>query len=771
VISGQTDRSLIVLLTLGALCCSAGNPAVATPDRARWPAALQDVPLERLSSGALLRLDAAGDLVETPAARNSRTQSLETPRPAPDGIEAADPRVGNNVRLGDDPPALPSNQRAQAEPHIARSPVNPGYLIATFQEGRFAEGGSAINCGYSVSRDGGVSWTRALIPFLTPSSGGPYPRATDPVAAVGLNGHAYLNTLAAGSSTTGGTILVSRSTDGTNFAPPVVAFQAASPSDFPDKNWIAINNFPGTPTAGRIVVTFTMFPAVGPGPHPIMRVYSDDGGQSWSSAALVHAGTNQVQGSQPVFLSDGRLVVLYWNFNGSSTPADDFIEMVVSPDGGVTFGAPTMVTAVNTYNAPAIRDGAFLPSAVADRVGGIHLTYQALDQGVPRIMFMRSPNAGATWTPPAPISDNPAGSGVFNAAISASPDGRNLAVAFYDLRNNPGSTTLVDLYVAMSFNGGASWQPNVRVSSVSSNAALAPQTAGGYMLGDYQGIAEATNRSVPAVPVWIDTRTGDPDPFTARIAVRPPLAARTELTGDTQSDVIWQNNATGARAVWVMNGSTWVGERFLPPVPTEWQIATSGDFDNDGHTDLVWQNTNTGQRAIWLMNGTGYLGERFLPSVPLQWQIRAAGDFNADGHSDLLWQNTTTGQRAIWLMNGTTWIAERFLPSVPTEWQIVGADEFNADGRVDILWQNDITGQRAVWLMNGTTYGGERFLPPVHTQWQIAGTGEFNGDSHADIIWQNNVTGQRAIWLMNGTTWVAERFLPTIPLEWQIRNH
>src|SRR5260370_11712312 len=52
-----------------------------------------------------------------------------------------DARVGPNVRLGDDPAALPSNLRAQAEPHIARDPNNPDTLAATFQEGRYTPGG------------------------------------------------------------------------------------------------------------------------------------------------------------------------------------------------------------------------------------------------------------------------------------------------------------------------------------------------------------------------------------------------------------------------------------------------------------------------------------------------------------------------------------------------------------------------------------------------------------------------------------------------------
>ena len=140
-------------------------------------------------------------------------------------------------------------------------------------------------------------------------------------------------------------------------------------------------------------------------------------------------------------------------------------------------------------------------------------------------MFMKSPDAGTTWSAPIPISNNPAGAGVFNPAISASPDGQRLTAAFYDTRDNPGSTTLVDMYFAQSFDGGATWQPNIRLTTDSTNAALAPNTgpaqAPAYMLGDYLGVAESTNPNVPAVPVWVDTRTGSPDPFVTRIGLSP----------------------------------------------------------------------------------------------------------------------------------------------------------------------------------------------------------------------------------------------------------
>lgn len=43
------------------------------------------------------------------------------------------------------------------------------------------------------------------------------------------------------------------------------------------------------------------------------------------------------------------------------------------------------------------------------------------------------------------------------------------------------------------------------------------------MLGDYLGIAPTTSRDIPAVPVWIDTRTGNSDPFITRVGIAPEV--------------------------------------------------------------------------------------------------------------------------------------------------------------------------------------------------------------------------------------------------------
>ena len=491
-----------------------------TVNRAMLPQALRNVRLEHLSSGALMLLN-HNDLVQPPAAWFSRPAINSQASQA--ALVALDPRVGANIRLGNDPSALPANMRAQAEPHIARSQVDPDFLVATFQEGRFTDGG-AVDCGYSISSDGGLSWSRALIPNLTQTSGGTYFRATDPVAGVDLNGKIYLNTEGATDANfVNGNILVSRSTDGgATFGAPNVVYHPPNNNVFPDKPWMAINTFSAAPNPGRIVATFTLFSSSSTEGGKIMRAYSDTSASSWIGVASVATTTN-AQGSQPVFLPNGNLVVVYWNFGSDADPSER-LETVISSNGGQTFGSTKFITYADEYNEPTIRSGSFLPSAVADRTtGNLYVVYQTLLSSSPKIAFTKSTDGGNTWSSPIAISDNPAGSGVFNPAINTSPDGQTLTAVFYDHRDNPGSDVMVDLYLAQSFDGGATWQSNIRLTSVSTDATLAPLTSEGYMLGDYQGVAETTNANVPAVPVWVDTRTGNPDPFVTRIGIAPQL--------------------------------------------------------------------------------------------------------------------------------------------------------------------------------------------------------------------------------------------------------
>ncbi|MFN0068414.1 MAG: sialidase family protein [Limisphaerales bacterium] len=498
-------------------CCAALTGGAAELRREFLPPALRDADLDRLSSGALRLLDPRSGAV-TPAAPR--------PRPHADVVPAVlDGRVGPNVRMGGDPEALPPARRAQAEPHLVRSPLDPDLLLAAFQEGRFTDGG-AVTCGYAVSTNGGLAWSRALLPGITQVNGGPYDRATDPVAAADARGFLYVNTLAlAGANNATGVLLLSRSTNGgASFEPPRIAYRPPNASIFPDKNWIAVNSFTNTPRAGRLVVTYTRFSG---GSTPIALVLSDDGGVTWTPPQLLTAATASCQGSQPAFLPDGSLLVGWFSF---STAGSGAIEVVRTPAGGTAFTPPVRVASVTLHDDDTARDGAFLPSLTVDAASGrAHCAWQGLvfepasGRLVPRIMAAWSDDGGASWSAPRTVSDNPPDVSVFNAIIAAGQDGRTVAAAWWDKRVNAPATNLVDTLVAFSLDAGTNWTPAVRATAVSTDLRLAPLTGGGRMIGDYFGLAGPLGPDVPAVVASVDTRDGGPDPWALRVGAAAGL--------------------------------------------------------------------------------------------------------------------------------------------------------------------------------------------------------------------------------------------------------
>jgi hypothetical protein len=119
----------------------------------------------------------------------------------------------------------------------------------------------------------------------------------------------------------------------------------------------------------------------------------------------------------------------------------------------------------------------------------------------------------------------------------------------------------------LSFDGGATWQPNIRLSEMSSEVRLAPQTAAGAMLGDYFAVIPPLAENQPGLAIWCDTRTGESDPWVVRFAAqrtpdfdawrvanfsRPELAdtrssAAADPDGDGASNEIEYSLATNPR--------------------------------------------------------------------------------------------------------------------------------------------------------------------------------------------------------------------------------
>ena len=256
--------------------------------------------------------------------------------------------------------------------------------------------------------------------------------------------------------------------------------------------------------------------------------------------------------------------------------------------------------------------------------------------------------------------------------------------------------------------------------------------------------------------------------FTRTLVVSEGSSTRGDFDRDGKADVLWRANASGANALWLMNGMTKAVGAYLETASSIWSVEVTGDFDGDGATDVLWRDPVSGANAMWLMNGTTKSLGAYLESAPPNWSIAGVGDFNGDGRDDVLWRDRNTGANAMWLMNGTTKTSGIYMESVTTAWDVAGVGDFNADGKADIFWRAAASGANVMWLMNGGTKTFAATLENAAAIWRVAGVADFNGDGRADVLWRDPASGSNAMWLMNGTTKSAGLYMDSVPAVYTI---
>src|SRR5262249_15248397 len=240
------------------------------------------------------------------------------------------------TRVSTDPYANASSQhQTQVEPDTFGWGST---LVATFQSGRFIDGG-ASNVGWATSTNGGTSWPNGFLPGTTTlaSPAGPYDRLTDPSVAYDVKHGVWLiGTLALNSpSLVGAAVLISRSNDGgLTWGNPVVASSATGSHDY-DKDWVACDNTASSPHSGNCYLEWDDF---GQGDNILMST-SWDGGAPGGPPQQT-AGADAGLGGQPVVQPNGTVIVPIANDN------IDAILAFHSSDGGATWSqAQTVATA------------------------------------------------------------------------------------------------------------------------------------------------------------------------------------------------------------------------------------------------------------------------------------------------------------------------------------------------------------------------------------------------------------------------------------------
>ncbi len=323
----------------------------------------------------------------------------------------------------------------------------------------------------ALSTDGGLSFTKVASVAPTTPTGSKSPKNAQPKAA---------------------------RTGGNHYA------DQPSISTGPNSVWVSYTSFPST------VIQAFGAPVTGLGQYGAFTkpqsVPTSDGRGDYGDTAV---GPN------------GQVMVIYQDTTGGQ--GGSHIYTAVDPDGlgPAGFISPQLLahSRVGGFDyIPAQPDRSVDAEAnlAWDRSGGPHTgrVYAIWTQEVKNesdnmdVMLQYSDDDGATWTPAVRLNDDHTQNSQFNPAIALDQTSGDVAVSWYDARNdfgNRGSGDTdgipnddVQIWATYSTDGGASFLPNFRVSAGTSNAS----DAGDYFdFGDY---THAAFQSGLFYPAWSD---------------------------------------------------------------------------------------------------------------------------------------------------------------------------------------------------------------------------------------------------------------------------
>jgi hypothetical protein len=411
---------------------------------------------------------------------------------------SASPTVGANVDV--------SNERfPQSETSIAIDPSSPSHLVAGSNEI------FRLPMRSYHSSDAGASWTGVDLPLPAPIRNNGYDFGSDPGVAWDNHGNVFYSYIivffGAGFGVVGSEVAVARSSDdGKAWTATYFDFQD-NEGTFVDKPMITVDNSSTSPHEGTIYVAFDH--TGGNKRNAIFVASSTDGGVSFSTpkqASEVTRGNNGGIGADPFVSPNGDVHVAWQDF------ADSAVETSTSKNGGATWG-PTVIikwtAAVFDLALPSISSRAALlyPSCDTDISSGPYrgsLYCSWFDGSVAKgtdVFVSRSTDDGATWSKPLQVNDFSKGDHYYHW-LAVDPVTGDVDMSWYDTRLDP-SRRSVNVYFAFSANGGASFSPNVRVSTAPSNEEQGAKVDTGNQYGDYEGIDAYGG---VAHPVWTDNR-------------------------------------------------------------------------------------------------------------------------------------------------------------------------------------------------------------------------------------------------------------------------
>ncbi|HEV3364074.1 MAG TPA: sialidase family protein [Acidimicrobiia bacterium] len=467
--------------------------------------------------------------------------------------------------------------RAFASPAIAVDPRDKNTIVIGHGEAR------GSGCGVQYSTNAGLSWTEGASPL--PKDVAACVRNTNgPLASVTFTPDGTLLYAFAGyprANDFHSKIYVTRSDDlgrtfqttaipgldppypDDSFGTPALPTVKVDPTN-PQRVYVAYQH-----NYGLFSLAGSVFPPGKFSSSYPLRAYvarSDDGGATFGQPVAV--SSDPKDHATRAYLAIGRRGELYVfagevntpvPFGSTNPPAAPRIFLSTSTDGGRSFDQKVIHTSEAGRPGDEYAVLLAMSPAVDLETGDVYLTWEDTGRRPPAILFSRSSDQGATWSPPLKVNDGDPGRqwdfDEMEPAISVAPNGR-VDLAWLDYRNDytfaPGpqaQNALQDVYLASSTDGGRTWSPNVRVSDRSIDRRLSDVWSTGV-----RSAVGLHALDTGAYVAWDDTRnaTGETkaqDVYFTRVRIGdvPPLGTATSATGT--------GTGTGTKVAWGLGGA------------------------------------------------------------------------------------------------------------------------------------------------------------------------------------------------------------------------
>ncbi|PWT71009.1 MAG: hypothetical protein C5B60_11470, partial [Chloroflexi bacterium] len=178
----------------------------------------------------------------------------------------------------------------------------------------------------------------------------------------------------------------------------------------------------------------------------------------------------------------------------------------------VVIGADEDIGVNDPFTGAFLRTGSGLPDVAVDRSSGaVYVVWEdARFSGLQRegIAFAKSTDGGLTWSTPQQVNQVPS-TQAFTPSVMVASDG-TVAVTYYDLRNATNSNLnflATDYWIVRSHDGGSTFTESHAAGSFNE---LAAPNAGGFFLGDYEGLGPVGTSFLPFFVQAVPGTTADP---------------------------------------------------------------------------------------------------------------------------------------------------------------------------------------------------------------------------------------------------------------------